>query len=126
MHAVVKTPHTEIVIKGILSDKVLEVLEKEYGDAFHIIENEKDADIDIFQTDWYHFVKASMTPGDYLRSHRERLQLTQTALGKHLGGIPRQHISNMERGIRPISVKMAKMMAKLFKTDFSIFLAKEN
>ena len=126
MQAVVKTPHTEIVIKGILSDKVLKVLEKEYGDAFQIIDNGKDADIDIFQTDWYRSVKASMTPGDYLRAHRERLQLTQAELGKQLGGIARQHISNMERGVRPISLKMAKIMAKMFKTDFSIFITQED
>jgi len=32
-----------------------------------------------------------------------------------LGGIPRQHVSNMERGIRPVSLKTARKLAKVFK-----------
>lgn len=122
MQAVVKTPHTEIIINGDIPGNILKALEKEYGDALHIIDGERGTEVDIFKTQWYRSVKASMTPGDYLRSHRERMQLTQAELGKRLGGIPRQHISNMERGNRPISLKVAKAFADLFDTDFSKFI----
>ena len=40
--------------------------------------------------------------------------MTQTRLGELLGGIPRQHISNMENRKRPISLNTAKKLAKLF------------
>jgi DNA-binding XRE family transcriptional regulator len=122
MQAVVKTPHTEIIIKGILPDSILRLIKKEYGNSFHIIDDETDTGVDIFKTQWYRSVKDSMTPGDYLRSHRERMQWTQSQLGNRLGNIPRQHISNMETGKRPISLRMAKALAEVFNTDFSIFI----
>ena len=123
MQAVVKTPRTEIIIKGVLPNSIFKALEKEYGEDFHIIDDERGAGVDVFETQWYRSVKASMTPGDYLRAHRERMQLTQAGLGKVLGKIPRQNISNMERGKRPVSLKMAKALAEIFDTDFSVFIA---
>jgi DNA-binding XRE family transcriptional regulator len=123
MQAVVKTPHTEIVINGVISKAIIDALEKEYGDAFRIVDDE--SDIDVFESQWYRSIKASITPGDYLKHHRERMQMTQAELGERLGGIPRQHISNMERGVRPISVKMAKLLAEVFGGDFSIFIRRD-
>ena len=38
----------------------------------------------------------------------------QARLGEMLGGIPRQHVSNMKRGIRPVSMKTARKLAKIF------------
>jgi transcriptional regulator with XRE-family HTH domain len=67
-----------------------------------------------FESEWYKTVKAAMTPGDALKIYRENNKLTQTALGKMLGGIPRQQVSNMENGIRPISIAMAKKLAAVF------------
>jgi len=54
------------------------------------------------------WVPARMIPGDSLRTYRENFGLTQAELGKRLGNIPRQLISNMEHGTRNISLKMAK------------------
>ena len=54
-----------------------------------------------------------MGPGDYLRIYRENKGMTQSKLGESLGGVPRQHISNMERGHRPISLKMARKLSKI-------------
>jgi plasmid maintenance system antidote protein VapI len=40
-----------------------------------------------------------------------------------LGGIPKQHISNMENGKRPISLKMAKKLSKLFNVSIERFIS---
>jgi len=46
----VKTPHTEIDIKGDVSEKILEVLRSEYGE---MLEVQNDTYIDPFETDWF-------------------------------------------------------------------------
>ena len=53
--------------------------------------------VDVFRTDWYRSIKASMGPGDTLWVYRKNRSLSQAQLGTLLGGVPRQHISNMER-----------------------------
>ena len=73
--------------------------------------------MDIFVTDWYREIQAKTTPGDTLKIYRENRGLTQAQLGAMLGGIPRQHVSNMERGIRPVSLKTARKLAKIFKVS---------
>ena len=70
--------------------------------------------VNIFETDWYRNIKSKMTPGDNLRIYRENRGLTQAKLGEVLGDVPRQHISNMERGARSISLKTARKLAALF------------
>jgi plasmid maintenance system antidote protein VapI len=49
--------------------------------------------------------------------------MTQAELGKALGGLPRQHISNMENGSRPISKRTALKLAKLFDVSVEKFIA---
>ncbi len=60
MQAVVKTPHTEIVIKGMISDMVISFLQKEFGSSLEITDD--DAPVNVFETDWYKTTKASMKP----------------------------------------------------------------
>ncbi|MFQ5640366.1 MAG: helix-turn-helix transcriptional regulator [bacterium] len=43
--------------------------------------------------------------------------LTQRELGEMLGRIPRQHISNMERGIRSISLRTARKLSEIFNVS---------
>jgi transcriptional regulator with XRE-family HTH domain len=57
-----------------------------------------------------------------LRIYRENKGLTQLQLGEALGGIPRQHISNMEHGRRSISLKMARKLSLLFGAPFEKFI----
>ena len=78
--------------------------------------------IDIFETDWYRKVKAKTTSGDNLRIYRENRGPTQAELGVLLGGVPRQHVSNMERGMRPISIKTARMLAEVFHVSPAKFI----
>lgn len=56
-----------------------------------------------------------------LRGLRHRECLTQIELGKKLG-IEQTNISKMEHGKRPIGKILAKRIAKLFHTDYRIFL----
>jgi DNA-binding XRE family transcriptional regulator len=56
-----------------------------------------------------------------LKGLRYREGLTQTALGNLLN-IEQTNISQMERGKRPIGKMLAKRLAKIFKTDYRLFL----
>jgi DNA-binding XRE family transcriptional regulator len=122
MLAVVKTPHIEINIKGDIPEKLISVLEEEYGQDVEISTEDDEELVNIFETDWYRDIKAQMIPGDYIRIYRENYGFTQTELGKRLGNIPRQHISNLERGSRNISLKMAKKLAKIFNVSPEKFI----
>jgi len=114
MQAVVRTPHIEISVKGTgIPEKLLLFLKEEYGDGLKIVENDDDDLVSATGTDWYKGIKTEMGIGDYLRIYRENKGMTQSKLGEVLGNIPRQHISNMERGHRPISLKMARKLSKV-------------
>ncbi|MBN2220393.1 MAG: helix-turn-helix transcriptional regulator [Kosmotogaceae bacterium] len=122
MLAVVKTPRIKIEIKGKISKRLLDVLKEEYGSDVQIIPDEEDEKLDIFDTDWYKNVKEKLTPGKNMRIYRQNRGMTQKELGEQLGGIPRQHISNMERGIRAISKKVALRLSKIFDTSVDKFI----
>ena len=122
MQAVVKTPHIEINIKGDIPTRLLSVLEEEYGESVLLSEADDDEVVNIFQTDWYRDIRSTTTPGDNLRIYRENHGLTQAKLGELLGGIPRQHISNMERGTRSISLKTARKLGEIFQVSPEKFI----
>ena len=121
MQVHVKMPHIKIDIKGEISKRHLSLLKKEYGKNLHLI-NEGDEYIDVFKTDWYKNIKSQMTPGNNLKVYRMNRGLTQVQLGELLGGIPKQHISNMENGKRPISLKMAKSLSNIFRVSVEKFI----
>jgi DNA-binding XRE family transcriptional regulator len=122
MLAVVKTPHISVQIQGRIPPKLIDVLRDEFGKRVHFIKEADDQLVDVFKTDWYKRVKASLTPGKRLRIYRQNLRMTQTALGKQLGGIPKQFVSNMENEIRPISKKMALKLADIFDVSVAKFI----
>ena len=114
MQAVVKTPHIEINIKGdMIPQKLINLLQEEYGAEVKVSENEEDQLVNVVETEWYKGIKKNLTPGGVMRIYRENRGMTQTKLGELLGGIPRQHVSNMETGKRAISLNTAKKLAKL-------------
>ena len=57
----------------------------------------------------------------YLTGLRYRENLTQKQLGEMIG-VKQSNISLMERGLRPIGKNIAHRLAKVFKTDYRIFL----
>ncbi|MBK8397261.1 MAG: helix-turn-helix transcriptional regulator [Leptospiraceae bacterium] len=114
MQAVVKTRHIEITVKGnYLPPKILSVLKKEYGNKLHITEDKEEELVNVFETDWYRNIKKTITPGFNLKLYRGMKKLTQEELGKLLGNIPKQHISNMEKGIRPIILNTGKSLPRI-------------
>jgi ribosome-binding protein aMBF1 (putative translation factor) len=62
-----------------------------------------------------------MQPGDILRGARHRDGLTQAQLAAKIGVKP-SHISEMEKGKRPIGKDMAKRLAKALNTSYQVFL----
>ncbi len=123
MLAVVKTPLIDIHIKGRIPTRLVTVLKKEYGRKVHLTKEADDELLNVFQTDWYKRIKKTLTPGTNLKIYRQNLGLTQAQLGEKLGNLPKQFVSNMENGIRPISKKTALKLAKLFRTSVDRFIA---
>jgi len=115
MLAVVKTPRINLKIEGQIPDWIMVGLKREYGKNL-TVSNESDDEslLDITQTKWYRDMKKKMTPGATLRIYRQNRGLTQDVLGKKLGGLPRQHVSGMEKGTRGISKATAKKISDLF------------
>jgi len=119
MQAVLKTPRTEISIQGEIPSKILAALKSEYGVALKIVNDDTE---NIFETGWYENIKAKTTPGDTMRTYREIHGYSQARLGELLGNVPRQHISNMERGRRNISLNTAKKLSGIFKIPVARFV----
>jgi len=59
--------------------------------------------------------------GTCLAGARHKEGLTQVKLSD-LTGIPQRHISEMERGKRPIGKKNAKLFSKVLNIDYRMFL----
>jgi DNA-binding XRE family transcriptional regulator len=62
-----------------------------------------------------------MQPGDMLRGARHREGLTQVQLAIKIGVKP-SHISEMEKGKRPMGKDMAKRLGKALNTSYQVFL----
>ncbi len=122
MQAVVKTHHLEIKIKGEIPHKILSVLKEEYGEEVKFYEDTDEEKVNIFETEWYRETKDKISPGENLKIYREMHGLTQEKLGEALGGVPRQNISNMEQGMRKISLKTAQKLSQLFEVSVEKFL----
>ena len=123
MLAVVKTHRTDrklFQLSGQIPKWLVKELEGRYGDRFEV--EDDDQYVNAKETAWYKNLDATMGPGDYLRTYRETRGLSQAKLGQRLGGIPRQHVSNMEKGHRGISVKVAQRLAKIFDVPVERFL----
>ena len=125
MLAVVKVPRTNrrrFEIKGDIPNRVVDYLRSEFGRNFTVVDGEEDRYVDITDTQWYQKQKKRMTPGHALKIYRERDKLTQGALGRRLGGLSRQKVSDMENNRRGISKELAKKLADIFGTSVEKFL----
>lgn len=122
MQARVKTPRTKIEISGDIHPKIITILKEIYGSKVKISNDDNDEFVDVFETDWYKKISKKLTPGKTMKLYREMRKMTQEELGQKLGGISRQNISHMERGVRPISLKMAKKLAEIFGVSVERFI----
>jgi DNA-binding XRE family transcriptional regulator len=84
--------------QGRIPSRLISVLKEEYGD------------------------KVRLTPGKNLRIYRQNMSMTQSQLGKLLGNVPKQFISNPENGVRPISKKIALKLASIFDVSVARFI----
>ncbi len=122
MQAHVKTPHIKIDIKGDIHPKILTVLKELYGNKVKLIKEKDDEYVNILETDWYKKMNSEMTPGKNMKIYREIHKMTQVELGNKMGGISKQNISHMERGIRSISKTNAKLLSKIFDVPVDRFI----
>ena len=122
MPAVAKTPHTEIRIRGKIPRKLIAVLGEQYGSRVRIGAEAEDETVDILDTDWYRTTRAKLTPGKNLRIYRQNRGLTRHQMGAMLGGVPRQHIANMENGTRSIGKKVAPKLSRISGTSVEEFI----
>ena len=122
MLVVVETPLTRIHMRGQIPKQVVTLLRKQYGNMMRVTADEGDELVDVFQTGWYKRVKRGLTPGKNLRLYRQNMGLTQEQLGAKLGKLPKQYITNMENGVRPISKQTALRLARLFGVSVAKFI----
>ena len=61
------------------------------------------------------------SPGNRLRGLRTREGVTQKEFAARLG-IRQHHVSEMEKGIRPISKEMAKRIGETYNISYKVFL----
>lgn len=116
----VKTPRTEIEIKGNVSDQLLNVLRNEFGKSLEV--SDDDTLVDPFEADWFKDTKTQMTPGDYLKIDRENAEITQAELGNKLGAFSRQYVSDLENNRKNISLNVAKKLAELFDRSIERYI----
>ncbi len=121
MQVLVKTPL--IKIEGDIPPDLLHFVKKQYK---HVTveydeEDEDDEYEEVTETEWFKNIRKDMTPAKVLKLFRGRDRLTQAELAEKLG-TNAQNVSGMERGIRAISITMAKKLGKIFGTNYRNFL----
>ncbi len=122
MLAVVKTPHTDLKIQGFIPTSVLRVLRTTFGTQLRVESQKGDSEmVDVFATDEYKRFKKNVKPGDYVRTYRENLGLSQAALGEKLG-VSRSYVCDIEKHRRDLGKDMAKKMAKLCDAPVTFFI----
>ena len=122
MLAVVKTPHTEIKIRGEIPVRLIKILQDEFGKDLSLsTEADNQTVVSVFETPEYYDFKKKVKPGDYLRIYRENAGLTQAAFGKKVG-LSRAFVCDLEHGRRQISKDLAKKLSAEFEVSVSRFI----
>jgi len=120
MLAVVKTPRTRIHIEGDISNLLLEVLKKEYGNKLRLQEDAEES-VNYFETDFAKKMEKITGPADCIQTYRENKGLTQVELGKKVG-VSKNYVSDWENGHRKVSKDKAKILGKLFGISPQYFI----
>ena len=115
----VRQPPREFSITGIIPEKLISGLRKEYGDEN--VRVDRDDMVNAMEMDWFKELESEDTPGKNLRFYRKLVGMTQTELAKKLG-TSKQFISDMENDRKPISRKTAKELAALFDVSVARFI----
>ena len=119
MLVAVRKPPIDFSITGIIPEKLISGLRKEYGDEN--VRVDRDDMVNAMEMDWFKELESEDTPGKNLRFYRKLVGMTQTELAQKLG-TSKQFISDMENDRKPISRKTAKELAALFDVSVARFI----
>jgi len=78
--------------------------------------------VNIFETNWYKQINATITAGDAIKVYRENQGLNTIELGEKLGGLSAEEISEMECNQREINFEIAEKLSQLFEVPIERFL----
>ncbi len=109
-------------IKGDIPSQVLGYLQQQFGQGVEIVEDDEEELINIFETNWYKQISATITPGDAMRVYRENHGLSQAELAQKLGNLNGDFIAEMECSKREINPEVAKKLGQLFEVSIERFL----
>jgi DNA-binding XRE family transcriptional regulator len=124
MLAVVKKPHTNMMlfeIKGDIPSQVLAYLQQQFGANLNLVED-KEETVNIFDTAWYKQISSALTPGDAMKVYRENQGLTILELAEKLGNLTSEEIAEMESNKREINIALAEKLSELFNVPVERFL----
>lgn len=122
MLVAVKTPPTSFKIEGDIPNDLLNYIKKHYPVGLEITEEDDEEYENVFQSDWYKEQSKHWHPGKSVYVYRDNAGWTQAELGKKLGEFSRQYISDIEKGRRTISKKLALKLSELFELPLERFL----
>ncbi len=122
MQAVVRMPHINFTVNGIIPEALLDFLNNQYGENLELIEDEDEQYVNIEETEWFKDIGDKTSPGEVMKIYRENKGWTQKQLGEKLQGISARNISHYENGHRPISHKIAYQLSLLFNRPVEYFL----
>ena len=122
MLVVVNQHRTNFRIEGGVPKDILDYVENRYGkENVSVMDDEGEVLLDPHEQDWFKKAEASDSPGRNMRMFRRFAKMTQPQLAEKLG-TSKQAVSNMENGIRTISKKTAKELARIFSVSVSNFI----
>lgn len=119
MSEAIKTPPTSLTFRAGTPKRVFDDLRRRYS---RYLLDEEDPLLDYFETDIHKKIRATMKPGDWISNLRDAHGLTQSELGKKLGGVRASRISDWENNQRAVSKKYAKALSALLKVPAERFL----
>lgn len=121
MQVLVKMPHTKIDMKGNIQPEIISAITKAYKKNVKIF-NDNGEEIELAtETDWFKEIDSKTTQGDVIKIYRENFKLSQTQLGEKLNK-SYHYISDLENNRRNISLKLAKLLSKIFDIPIQRFL----
>lgn len=118
MPVAVKTHPINIRFKSRTPVRVIQSVKKQFS---NYIIDDKDENVDWFETDLHKEIASTMTPAKTLRTLRKMTGWTLAETGKKIGVSP-YRVSDYETGQRAISKEMAKKLAGIFNVNPGVFI----
>jgi DNA-binding XRE family transcriptional regulator len=107
-----------LTVSTIDAEKIMETIKSALSYSGHTIRRINEDGEELFSSEE---VFPDAHPGTALRGLRVREGVTQKELAERLG-IRQHRVSEMERGIRQISIDMAKRIGEAYNISYKVFL----